>query len=265
MPIGLNKDQYTVENAVLAQPQNVLPVQVASFVDPVDRLPAYIALLAYDDVVPSKVIGTYYLVKKTHRMQMWVSDVDRTIIIGVRGTGPGQQGFGQDLKDALLVAGLRLMDSCAFGVVNEVRRDVENAVQSGYNVVVCGHSLGGSAAMCLGDIFPSVRVVSFNGGAPPTNPKKRGPGPQRATHYHIEGDIISSHMASTAAKVVRVRVQNIGWTNKLAAHKIDRFFESVPWTYILPQQEQQTWRKYSIWPPKHPILSALILASPIPN
>jgi len=68
-------------------------------------------------------------------------------------------------------------------------------------LVFAGHSLGGTAAMCLTMKYPNSVGVSFNGGAAPTNPILDGPGPERFTHYHIVGDLISSHMSEKAARV----------------------------------------------------------------
>lgn len=43
-------------------------------------------------------------------------------------------------------------------------------------------------------------------GAAPTNPVTIGPGKERATVYHIVGDIISSHMSDKAAVVYRIKL-----------------------------------------------------------
>lgn len=234
-----------------------------AFVEPRDRIPAYLSLMVYTQL--PETIGTFKKVASTYRIGVYVSDSEKTVIVVIRGTNPGGTGFLQDLRDDLVVAGLRRIDVCNLEAVQEATPYIEDAIRSGYQVVVAGHSLGGSSAMCIGNKFPQVRVVSFNGGAPATRPTLQGPGPNRATHYHIEGDRISSHMGSGAAKVIRVRVQGIGWGNPLAAHSAERFVDQKPWSYISRDQEQTSWWRSAFWPPKHPIMSALILANPIPK
>lgn len=80
-------------------------------------------------------------------------------------------------------------------------------LKGGYDsILFTGHSLGGTAAFCLSMAFPNSRCVVFNPGAAPTNPVYSGPGPERATVYHVVGDIISSHMSEKAASVYRVKL-----------------------------------------------------------
>ena len=55
--------------------------------------------------------------------------------------------------------------------------------------------------MCLTQRYSDSRGISFNGGAAPTNPILSGPGSTRFVHYHIVGDLISSHMSLSAANV----------------------------------------------------------------
>ena len=83
-----------------------------------------------------------------------------------------------------------------------------DTLKGGYeSVLFTGHSLGGTSAFCLSMAFPDSRCVCFNPGASPTNPIYSGPGPSRATVYHVVGDIISSHMSSKAALIFRVKLQ----------------------------------------------------------
>lgn len=73
-----------------------------------------------------------------------------------------------------------------------------------------GHSLGGRAAACLGVEFNVARVVLFNAAAPATNPLRTGLGPDRQIHYHIGGDLISTHSDPSKMKLVIVDNSSYG-------------------------------------------------------
>jgi pimeloyl-ACP methyl ester carboxylesterase len=72
-------------------------------------------------------------------------------------------------------------------------------------IIFAGHSLGGTSAFCLAMKYPNSRAAIFNAGAAASNPVWSGPGPQRCTHYHIVGDLISTHMSEKAAKIIRIK------------------------------------------------------------
>lgn len=257
MPFGFFKNRDSKPSVVSSG-----TIQASSFLDPQDRIPAILSRLIYSKLPDT--IGAFRRVASTYRIGVYLNDSDKTMIIVIRGTGPGLKGFFQDLRDDLIIAGLKRMDSCDLEAVNEAVPYIEEAIKTGYRIVVAGHSLGGSSALCIANRYPQIRAVSFNGGAPPTKPVLRGPGPGRATHYHIEGDRISSHISPAAAKVVRVRMEGINWGNPLAAHSADRFVDSRPFSIVTRDQEQTSWWRSAFWPPKHFFLSTLILANPIP-
>lgn len=128
-------------------------------------------------------------------------------VVGCRATGIGQPGALQDLADDRVVGGGTSKGSCETNIVTEGTRILQtllNRGATGPQITVVGYSLGGSAALCLATHFPGVRAVSFAGGAPATFPIRKGPGPSRAVHYTIVGDLISSHVDPAAATVVRV-------------------------------------------------------------
>lgn len=133
-------------------------------------------------------------------------------------------------------------------------------------LIFAGHSLGGTAAMCLGMKYPNSRVVSLNGGAPPTSPVRQGPGPERATHYHVFGDIISSHMDPAAARVIRIRkVGQPEWMSSYP-HSSDRMMKGdQAWVYSTAEEEQESWIR---WGKRHPLRSVvvqIVCQSPIPG
>lgn len=151
-------------------------------------------------------------------------------VVGFRGTGIGKQGMFADLGDDLILAGIRAAPTqCDLNIVQEGRIILDILIKeraiTPSQIVLAGYSLGGSAALCLASQTPGVRALSFFGGAPPTFPFKTGPGPDRATHYHVVGDLVSSHMDPSAAKVVRV---DKGFTDfsLIAPHLSGRFLRN---------------------------------------
>jgi hypothetical protein len=106
-----------------------------------------------------------------------------------------------------------------------VVQELINAGVLGVNICFSGHSLGkersdlgGAAAMILATVYGGTCVV-FNAAAPPTAPTILGPGPGKAVHYHIVGDMISSHMANSAATVIRIdQGDEYGFAGTARAH-----------------------------------------------
>lgn len=137
---------------------------------------------------------------------------------------------------------------CDLSLVEEAARNVDR-ITAGYDgddlfFVFVGHSLGGAAAQCLAGKKPNSRSIAFNGGAAATNPVLEGPGPSRATFYHIFGDMISTHMSPQAAKVVRVAKKDKGF-GVLYPHSSARFLARDGfWEYATADQEDEAWRVY---------------------
>ncbi len=120
--------------------------------------------------------------------------------------------FGQVTNSQIIAFGANYCDISLVSQARVLAQDLLRQRKT-VNIIFAGHSLGGTAAFCLGlflfcfyfsaGIFPNTRSVSLNGGASASNPVLVGPGPGRATFYHVFGDIVSTHMSPNAAKVIR--------------------------------------------------------------
>jgi len=111
----------------------------------------------------------------------------------------------------------------------------------------CGHSLGGTAALCMALRIPGSRSISLNAGAAPTNPVLTGPGQSRATAYHIVGDWISSHISDTAAAVIRVSNKNsVGslWGTNAAHSSLNLLARTGIWKIIDANEEDLLFEKF---------------------
>ena len=126
--------------------------------------------------------------------------------------------------------------------MSEVKQLLEELKGGFDSVLFTGHSLGGTAAFCLAKAVPNSRCVVFNPGAAPTNPIYSGPGQNRATVYHIVGDIISSHMSSNAALIFRVKLQVPFGSVK--AHGTENFFSSGSYSLMTATQEDVLFLKW---------------------
>lgn len=194
---------------------------VASWVASEDRVPLLLALSTYG--TPRQSLDGYTLVLDRPRADSWVNFETNTIIIGLKGTSEGT--LLNDLGDDIII--MSNPSYCELTLVKEGEQLVADTLikmkqrsedlvtgrlevsNTDPQVIFVGHSLGGTAAMCLTLKFPDSRGISFNGGAAPTNPILAGPGPQRFTHYHIVGDLISTHMDERAARVVRIKIPGV--------------------------------------------------------
>lgn len=195
-------------------PRNVHSSQLADWIAPEHRAPVAIVLaMSYPGWEGDKE-GWLFVNNprlKTVRIGVWrqVTGPCATYLVGFRATGIGQSGAFQDLADDAIVGGYNLKKtSCELNITGEgariLRVLIEQMGVAANQILLCGYSLGGTAALCLGAQFPGSRVISLAGGAPPTFPLRTGPGPALATHYTIVGDLISSHVDPRAARIVRV-------------------------------------------------------------
>ena len=89
--------------------------------------------------------------------------------------------------------------------------------------------------------YPNSVGVSFNGGAAPTNPILQGPGPERFTHYHIVGDLISSHMGESAARVIRVKIPGKNFGSQAPHSSGNLLLEGTPYTADAEDKEYVRW------------------------
>ncbi len=216
-----------------------------SWIKDEDKIPLLMAVSMYD--TPRDMYG-YTLIKKDSRWAMW--EKGKQLIVGLRGTDFSAEDYIKDLMDDGTIAGFSFGGSCNLSLV-----DID--IPQGYeSIIFTGHSLGGAAALCLAQKHPNSRAVSFNGGAPPLKPTRVGPGPGRARHYHIEADLISSHMDPKAAEVIRIRKG--GKWGTVWPHETARFLE--PGGEIIDaNQEQESYNRWSV------IMKPFVCATPIPG
>ena len=111
-------------------------------------------------------------------------------------------------------------------------------------LIFCGHSLGGTAAFCLARQIPDSRSISYNMGAAATNPVYSGPGKERATVYHIFGDIIGTHISEQACTLYRVKL--IGKLfGTLELHSSSTIYYQGPWKYATATEEDEAFLSWS--------------------
>lgn len=214
--------------------------EVARFVYQEHRAPLLLALSMYS--TPVGALSGFILVSDltSVRVGVWFRDIDALWVVACKGTQPFGESGAADLKDDSKIA---FGSYCDLSLVEETKTvietilDMDNELE---DIMVVGHSLGGSAALCVSAKY-GIRCASFNGGAAPTNPVLSGPGPQLATHYHIFGDLISSHMSPQAALVVRVRTPETNF-GSLYPHSSARFLEkSGPFTIVTADEEDEAY------------------------
>jgi hypothetical protein len=180
------------------------PGLMADFIAPEDRVLAYLAIAVYgqrpQQIRTDTQLLDYQPNMSSIRVGVWLGC--STAYVAFRGTSVGKsQGF-MDLLDDLILAS---EDTCQLSISDQGIGVIQSVYDLGYrDIQVSGHSLGGRAAMCNSTQPGVTKVVVLNAAAPVTAPTNIGPGPAVATHYHIAGDLISTHMASSAANIVRI-------------------------------------------------------------
>lgn len=242
--------------------------EVAEFIEPIDKLGAWLAVKIYTER-PSQVMGFVYEEEmSSSRIGVWLGC--STAYVVFRGTQPLAPGGVSDIIDDFILAS---DDTCDLSI-SQVGVQVINelAFSRGYmDIRLSGHSLGGRAALCAGNQWGVTRVVALNAGAPVISPSNAGPGPQKATHYHIVGDVVSTHLEDTAARNVRILIGNppkrIPYAEKFSQfhigkvtpemeknfppiydlnwidsnyHSSTRFLVGDSWKTISPQEEQDS-------------------------
>lgn len=249
-----------------------MPNQLSPWLEPNDKVPLLLALSLYETA--RKELEGFVLFRSDVRCAAWIGP-NNVVIIGCRGTSVGGRYGSKDLADDKIIA--LNADYCDLTLVTLVTKLVKDVTDKINNVqtstfgkikdfvlgrkkpeqtniepyfVFAGHSLGGTAATCMAIKFPNSRSISFNGGAAPTNPVIVGPGASRATHYHIVGDLISTHMAQSAAKVIRIKIPNIEF-GTLSSHSSGNLLNK-PFIIFTPDMED---KEYVEWGKKDKVYS----------
>lgn len=235
--------------------------RIDDWILPQDKLPLFLAYSLYSQ--PIMEYNGYQLVESGARYGIWVNEELGIAIVAYRGTSVGATDGSKDLLDDAILAGIRRKNSCDLSIIENGDALIRELIKQEYEMISVGHSLGGAAALCIANKYPKFRAISFNGGAPPTRPVVRGPGPERATHYHVFGDLISTHMYPQAARVIRVRKPGPTWGTAYP-HSMDRMFEGDSWEYVTANEEQESLQQ---WSSKIPSVNVRLLVCnrPIPE
>lgn len=176
------------------------------------------------------------------RFAVWFNQKNGDAVVGLRGTSVNMNRGWEDIQDDSLIA---YGDYCNLTLVNQVKEILLQLVGQINSVVFVGHSLGGTAAFCLTSQIENSRGIGLNSGAAPTNPILNGPG-NRFTHYHIFGDLISSHMAPWAANVIIIKKSD-GYSlmGTAYAHSSARILKSDgSWIVSNQTEEDQAFQKW---------------------
>lgn len=257
-----------------------MPENLSPWIDPNDKVPILLALSLYGEI--RKELFSFKLFRNDIRCAAWIGP-SNIVIIGCRGTSIGSKYGTRDLQDDSIIA--LNSDYCDLTLVTLISKLVQdvykkiNNVPSGVDkvfdfvlgrkrevtniiptLIFAGHSLGGTAAICSAMKYPNSRAISLNGGAAPTNPILQGVGPERATHYHIVGDLISSHMSNSAARVVRVKIPNIAF-GTLSAHNSGNILNK-PFIIYSPTQEDDEYVRWGYKPKEYSVVSNVLALTP---
>lgn len=237
-PREIVREEFQTENDLVtrasATPFNpcIGEPRMANFLKRGDKLPALIATLMYKEL-PENLYG-YSLVKRSAHTAVYVADGHA--IIGLRGTAIGQSGMVRDIQDDIKIG---FGAGCDLAIVKEGRLIMDDLIRQGYSITLAGHSLGGRAAICLGESLGVINVVALNAGAPVINPDyKTGSNP--GTNYHIFGDFISTHVyGMDTVRVYKEKVKgvDVDWLDPWY-HSTDRFLADEGFLYASPQMEQ---------------------------
>lgn len=251
------------------QTETFSPTQVASFIQEPDRI--YLVLLntIYQACLVAD-LDPWYIVCDLNvnpHIAVWQNQSTQEYFVGMRGTSPFNRGGWEDIMDDVLITfgltpllnsilqtsgkeasfiGKQLAniigestDVCNMMRITAHGREVIRTLlgrTSPDKIIIGGHSLGGRAAACLAVEFNLKRAVLFNAAGPPTNPLRTGLGRDRQIHYHIIGDLISSHSDPEKMTVVYIDNSSFGIPNT----------STVPPMLMLPGEMRSTWPTVSI-------------------
>lgn len=192
-------------------PLNVSGKDIAEWIAPEHR--TFLALNLTQSITAAKERDGFHLLEEFSNDQVAVWFKKGIWCIGCRATGVGHLDVFADLADDEVLSGAMQKPVCDLNITANATKVIES-LQANHpqfpknprlgEVWVVGYSLGGAAALCIGENIPWVLVLSFAGGAPATRPRFTGPGAARAVHYHVVGDLVSTHMSPNAARIVRV-------------------------------------------------------------
>lgn len=238
--------------------------EVADWVKPEHKCAFLLCVSLYSK--PVRFIYDYSLqpTMTTARVGVWQNSRGG-YFVGLRGTTFLSTGSGDDLGDDIQIA-LSKAAKPDLSLVREATAVVSMLRQKGVKyIMIGGHSLGGYAAISIGATF-GLNTCSFNGAAPPISPVLLGPGRELATHYHIVGDLISTHMGCEAADVIRVdKKMTFGFTTP---HSTDRFYARDPTTRLVDATAEDV--ALCVWAATNPpvpetlLISLIVYNNPIP-
>jgi pimeloyl-ACP methyl ester carboxylesterase len=219
-------------------PNNTMPGELAAWVEEPHRIPLLLALSLYKNTL-QEFQGYLLQPGSSDRIGIWYRDFDEQWVVGCRGTSLFASNSGSDLADDSKIA---FGSYCDLSLVKEAMQAVESILDQDVDeddIWIVGHSLGGAAALCVAAQF-QLNCISFNGGASPTNPVVSGPGPYLATHYHIFGDLVSTHMSEGAARVVRIKTEKTHF-GELYPHSSERILDKVPFRIVSATEEDEAY------------------------
>lgn len=245
--IIINKDNITLPTPLMGGgsiPRNTMPSDLAAWIKYEHRVPILLAISLYE--TPIEEMGGYMLhALSSERVGCWFRPETDTWIIGCRGTDFFSSTGASDILDDKKIA---FGTYCDLTLVEEASKKLEWLFSEEVEVediTVVGHSLGGTAALCLSSKY-GMECISFNAGASPTNPVIRGPGPQLAIHYHIVGDLISSHMSASAARVIRIFYPEYSKFGTFTPHSSQRLLaNNGTWKYMTADEEDTLYLEWA--------------------
>jgi hypothetical protein len=189
---------------------------------------------------PASMIHGYQILNEgTQEIRAWVRG--NKAIICVRGTDVNADAGIANILDDIQLSGVIGGDRSDLQIVKFGSILVESLLKREYSITVCGHSLGGFAAIELAKKFPQIeRAVAFNGAAPITS-IYTGAGFNRSRFYHVVGDLISCNMEKANCEVIRVKLPGfVNWNDVNKYHTLNNFKTHTysPHEFWTAQQEQ---------------------------
>ena len=121
------------------------------FIEEQDRVPLALALSLYG--TPTQTMEGFTLDKSVVRAASWTNST--TQIIGIRGTYIGAKYAVLDESDDIMIA---RSDHCDLSII----KFAEPLINPDLVQIFVGHSLGGTAALCLTTKYPTSRGTSNN-------------------------------------------------------------------------------------------------------